>query len=154
MNLVIFINLIFFICYFTKKHMMETFKRHWVACWVSWDEGRIETPYSTGASKRPLTIVYFHSLLLPLLFFGLCLLLVLVSPDGIYYPVCSGLTYEIYSGDDPSMYIYWMVCYHVIAVPYLKSVVVSLHTSYTLDDNSEPQSSLYSLKCFWAILCT
>ncbi len=48
-------------------------------CWVSWGEG-IKTPYSTGSSWRSLSIVYFHSLLLPFLFIGLFLLLVLVSP--------------------------------------------------------------------------
>ncbi len=33
-------------------------------------------------SRRPLSIAYFHSLLLLAWFIGLCLLLLLVSPDG------------------------------------------------------------------------
>ncbi len=43
-------------------------------CWVSWEES-IGTPYSTGSSWRPLSIAYFHSLLLPFLFNNLGLLL-------------------------------------------------------------------------------
>ncbi len=41
------------------------------------------------------------------------------------YFVSSGLTYEIYIGCGPFMYIYYMVSYHG---PYVRSVVVSLHT--------------------------
>ncbi len=45
-----------------------------------------------------------------------------------FYTVCSGLTYEIYSGGGPSTYIYCVVCYCVMSAPYVRSVVVSLHT--------------------------
>ncbi len=41
--------------------------------------------------------------------------------------VCSGLTYEIYSGGGPSTYVYCMVSYHLIAAPYVRTVVMSLH---------------------------
>ncbi len=57
---------------------------------------------------------------------------------------CSGLTSEIYNGDRPSMYMYGVVCYHVITTPYVRSVVNILHTVthwYTGDD-SEIQMSL------------
>ncbi len=38
----------------------------------------------------------------------------------------SGLTYELYSGGGPSSYIYYVVCYRVIAIPHVRNVV-SLH---------------------------
>ncbi len=38
------------------------------------------------------------------------------------------LAYEIYSGGGPSMYLYCVVCYHVIAPLYVRSIVMSLHT--------------------------
>ncbi len=66
--------------------------------------------------------------------------------------VCSGLTYEIYSGGGPSTYIYCMVCYQVIAAPYVRSAVMSLHTVALLMSIQNAQwtmSSLYSLKCFF-----
>ncbi len=49
-----------------------------VSCKVSSGEG-IETPYSTG-SWRLLSISCFHSLLLPVWFIDLCILLLLMSP--------------------------------------------------------------------------
>ncbi len=42
--------------------------------------------------------------------------------------VCSGLAYEIYSRGGCSTYIYCVVCYRMIAVPYVRSVVISLNT--------------------------
>ncbi len=41
----------------------------------------IETPYSTGSSWRPLSITYFHSILIPFWFIGFCLLLPPVYHD-------------------------------------------------------------------------
>ncbi len=73
--------------------------------------------------------------------------------------VCSGFTYKIYSGGGSSAYIYCMVCYHVIAAPCVRSVVVSLHNVARLmmiQNIHWTMSSLYSLTCFlWLIqLCT
>ncbi len=86
--------------------------------------------------KRVFLNTYFHFLLwftfVTVLFIDLCLLLLFVSPAARcvswYWScfTCSGFTYEIYSGGAPSTYIYCMVCYRVIAAPYVRSVVVSL----------------------------
>ncbi len=53
--------------------------------------------------------------------FVICLIHWTLSPAGSYVSwcwscfVCSELTYEIYSGGGPSMYVYCVVCYHVLA---------------------------------------
>ncbi len=89
------------------------------ACWMSWGEGRL------------LLMTSFH-----------CLLSFIFVTFSIHWPlsraasivsrccscfVCSGLTYEIY-----------IVCYHVIAAPYVKNIIMSL-PSYTLyDDTGHP----------------
>ncbi len=44
-------------------------------------------------------------------------------------PYCE--LYEIYSEDGPSTYVYCMVCYCVIAAPYITSVIMSLHTLHS-----------------------
>ncbi len=59
--------------------------------------------------------------------------------------VCSGLTYEIYSGSDPSMYIYCLVCYRVTAAPYVRKIVVSLHTVTLLMTICNAQRTMGSL---------
>ncbi len=41
------------------------------------------------------------------------------------------------SGDGPSTYVYCVVCYRVIAAPYVRSVGCVFAYSYTLDDDSE-----------------
>ncbi len=51
--------------------------------------------------------------------------------------VCSGLAYEIYSEGGPSTYVYCMVCYCVIAAPYVRSVGQVFTYLYTLDDDLE-----------------
>ncbi len=51
--------------------------------------------------------------------------------------VCSGLAYEICSGGGPSTYVYCVVCYRVIVVPYVRSVGHVFAYLYTLDDDSE-----------------
>ncbi len=51
--------------------------------------------------------------------------------------VCSGLAYEIYSGGGPATYVYCVVCYCVIAAPYVRSVGHVFTYLYTLDDDSE-----------------
>ncbi len=53
--------------------------------------------------------------------------------------VCSGIAYEIYSGGGPSTYIYCMVCFRVIATPYVRSIGHVFAYLYTLDDDSEHQ---------------
>ncbi len=63
--------------------------------------------------KAPFSIAYFHLRLLLFLFLGLCLLLLLVSHD--VDPVLFVLDLHIYSRRGPSMYVYCVVCYHVIA---------------------------------------
>ncbi len=87
----------------------------------------IETPYSIGSSWRPLSM---HCLLSPA-----------ASNVSWYWPcfVCSGLAYEIYSGGGPFTYVYWVVCYHVIAAPYVRSVGHVFTYYYTLVDDSECQ---------------
>ncbi len=37
-------------------------------------------------------------------------------------------TYETYSGGGPSTYVYCVVCHCVIAAPYVRRFVLSLHT--------------------------
>ncbi len=51
--------------------------------------------------------------------------------------VCSGLIYEIYSGGGPSMYIYCVVCYPVIAAAYVRSVGCVFAYIYILAYDSE-----------------
>ncbi len=81
-------------------------------------------------------IAYFNLVLLPFLFIGLSPAASSVSWYRSCF-VCSGLAYEIYSGGGPSMYIYWVVCNHVIAAAYVRSVGCVVVYLYTLDDNSE-----------------
>ncbi len=138
LSITISATLILFICYFTK----ETHLRGIglvpmdVDCWVSWGEG-IETPFSTGSSWRPPSI---HCLLS--FTFVTFLIIWPLSPTASvswYWScfVCSGLAYEIYSGDGPSRYVYCVVCYRVIAAPYVRSVGHVFTYLYTLDDDSE-----------------
>ncbi len=112
---------VIFMCYFTKeahdaKHLrsiglvtMDT------SCWVSWREG-ITTPNTTGFSSIPLSIGYVWS------FFVTFPIHRLLSPAGscVYWGgscfVCSGLACEIYSGRGPSMYVFCVVSYQVMAV--------------------------------------
>ncbi len=103
---------------------METFKGHW-----AWPNGchllreGIETPYSTGSSRRPPSM---HSLLsfIFVTFFILSPLSPAASSVSWYRSclVCSRLAYEIYSGGGPSTNVYFVVCYRVIVAPYGKSV--------------------------------
>ncbi len=59
----------------------------------------------------------------------------------------SGLTYHVYSGGGPCTYVYCVVSYHVIATPYARSDVVSLHTATLLVQNTLwTMRSLNSLK--------
>ncbi len=51
--------------------------------------------------------------------------------------VCSGLSYEIYSGGGPSTYVYCVVCYRMIVAPYVRSVGHVFAYLYTLYDDSE-----------------
>ncbi len=43
----------------------------------------------------------------------------------------------IYSGGGPSTYVYCVVCYRVIAAPYVRNVGHVFAYLYTLDDDSE-----------------
>ncbi len=65
--------------------------------------------------------------------------------------VCSGLVYEIYSRGVPSMYVYCVVCYCLIVAPYVRSVVMSLHT-FTLLMTIRNMRLHYSLKRFLGTL--
>ncbi len=77
------------------------------------------------ASKFHTQQVPSEDLFLSLIFIHFCYLLIQwhLSPAGSslswcqYCFVCSGLAYEIYSGGGPSMYVYFVVCYSVIAAP-------------------------------------
>ncbi len=60
---------------------------------------------------------------------------------------CTGLIHEIYSGVDPSAYVYCLVCYRMIVAPYVRSVVMSLHVVKTLDDELE-----HPMKCELSLL--
>ncbi len=110
--------------------------------WLSWG-GELEIPYSIVSFWRPLSILYFHSLLLPFLFIFLCLRCVLLS-----LVLC--VTYEIYSEGGPSMYIYCMVCYCVIAAPCIRSVSCVCAYFYTFDDNLQCHAlwTIFSPKVF------
>ncbi len=69
--------------------------------------------------------------------------------------VCSGLTYEIYSGGGPSTFIYCVVCYHVIVAPYVRSVghvFAYLTLLMTIRNALWTMRLLYSLKIFLYIL--
>ncbi len=108
------------------------------ACWVSWGEG-IETPYSTGSSRRS------HSMHCLLSFtFVSFLILWPLSPAASRVSwnrsclVCSGLAYEIYNRGGPSMYVYCVICYRAILIPYVRSVGHVFAYIYTLDDSESP----------------
>ncbi len=108
---------------------------------VEWVEEKGSTLHTQQFLREDLFLfAYFVSLLLTFWFIGLYLLLLLVSP---------GLTYEIYSGGGPSMYVYCVVCY-IISAPYVKSNV-SLHTVHfwwRFRMSNRLNYELYSLKCF------
>ncbi len=53
------------------------------------------------------------------------------------YFVCSVLTSEIYSGGGPSMYVYGVDCYRMIAVPCVRMKCNVFTHLYTLVDNLE-----------------
>ncbi len=106
-------------------------------CWVSWGES-IETPYSTDSSWRPLSMHCLHSFTF-VTFFILWSLSPAASRVSWYRFcfVCCGLAYEIYCGGGPSMYVYWVLCYHVIRAPYVRSVGHVFAYHYTLADDLE-----------------
>ncbi len=108
-----------------------------ITCWVSWGES-IETPYSTGSSSRPPSMHCLLSFTFAT-FFNLWSLSPAASSVSSYRScfVCSGLAYEIYSGDGPSTYVYCAVYYHVIAAQYVRSVGHVFAYLYILDDDSE-----------------
>ncbi len=119
------------------------------ACWVSWGEG-IETPYSKVPPENLLPLLFSFTFVIFFIHWPLSP----ASSSVFWYWfcfVCSGLTYEIYSGGGSSMYVYCMVCYCVIAAPYVRSVVVTIHTVtllITIQNALWTKSSLYSLKFF------
>ncbi len=96
---------------------------------------------------------FFHFCYLFLLI-NHCVLLLLVSVFWCPYRfVCSWLDYEIYSGGGPSVYVYCVVCYRVIVVPYVRRVVMSLHTItllMTIRNAQRTINFLESLKVFSA----
>ncbi len=98
---------ILFICYFTNEAHNETIGLVPMdaACWLSWGEG-IKTPYPTSSTWKYLSIVNFHSFLLLFWF----IILQYAADHCVYWYqscfICIGLTYEIYSGDSPSTYVY------------------------------------------------
>ncbi len=83
-------------------------------------------------------------------------LLLLVMPGGPHHWLikshhCYCFCWFIYSGGGPSTYVYCVVCYRVIAAPYVRSVGHVFANLYTLDDDSEcPMDYDTSLlhKCF------
>ncbi len=97
------------------------------AHWVRWGEG-IEALYSTNSSCIPLNI------LLRSFIFVTFLIQWPLSPVASSVSWCrscfvySGLTYGIYSRGGSSTYVYCMVCYHVMAAPYVINIAVSFHT--------------------------
>ncbi len=102
-----------------------------------------------GFSWRPLSNDYFHSHLLPFDSLTLCLLLLHCLLILILFSLL-WTTYDIHSGGGPSVYVYCVVCYCVIAVPYVSGVVVSLHTITLLMTSQNTQwtmDSLYCLQC-------
>ncbi len=103
------------------------------AYWVSWGED-----IEICSSLRPPSVHCFLSFTFAT-FLILWHLFPAASSVSRYWScrVCSGLAYEIYSGGGPSMYVYCVVCYHVIASPYVKSVGHVSAYLYSLDDNLE-----------------
>ncbi len=86
----------------------------------------------------------------PFWLIGPFLLLLLVSPDA--YSVLFVLDLHVkYSEGGPYTYVYCMVCHCVIAAPYVRNVVVSLHIItllMTIWNAQGTMSSFYSLTCF------
>ncbi len=108
------------------------------ACWVSWGGEGIEAPYSRGSSwKLPSVHCLLSFAFVPFLIFWP--FSTAASSVSWYWSclVCSRLVYEIYSGGGPSTYVYCVVCYYVIAAPYVRSVGDVFAYLYTLDDASE-----------------
>ncbi len=82
-------------------------------------------------------IAYFHLFCYLFLFFSLCLLLLLVSLDIDPVLFVLELHKKYTDGGGPSAYVYCVVCYRVIAAPYVRSVGYVFAYLYTLDDDSE-----------------
>ncbi len=133
------------------------------ACWVSWGEG-ITFLSSIGSPKIPHSNI--DSLLLPFWFIACSWLLCLWCCRSGF--VCSGLTYGIYKGGSPSMYVYCVVCYSGIAASCVKSVdllslCTPLHSCWWIrlpqvslvDDSECPGSLLLMIQnvldhsCWW-----
>ncbi len=62
--------------------------------------------------------------------------------------VYSGLVYEIYSGGGPPTYVYCVVCYCVIAAPYVRNVGHVFAYLYSLNDDWERQMDYERLLLF------
>ncbi len=90
--------------------------------------GKANNPHSTGYSWRPLSIVYFHSLLLLSWFIDLCLRLVLVSTDVDPDLFVLDYIWNIH------MYIVYFVI-TLIATPCVRSVGCVFAYRCTLDDD-------------------
>ncbi len=130
--------------------MLKTFKGHWAP--VEWDEEKASELHTHQVSPEDLLpcIAYFHLLLLP--FWFLVRPLSPAASSVSWYRsclVCSGPAYEIYSGCDPSTYVYCVVCYHVIVAPYERSVGHVFAYLYTLDDDSERPMDYMRLLCYF-----
>ncbi len=103
---------------------------------VEWAEDKAST---LRTKQVPLSIAYYHLLLL---LFLIHLRLSLTSSYVYWCWSCfvySGLTYEIYSGASPSTYIYSVVCYCVI---YKKCWLYLVHLYTLVDDTEHPWPEL------------
>ncbi len=119
------------------------------ASFVKWN--CIETQYSTGCSWRPPSM---HCIL----WFTFVTFLILwplspASSSVSWYRsclVCSGLSYEIYSGDGPSIYVCCVVCYRVIVAPYVRSIRNVFENLYD-DDLEYPtlRKDFVILQLYW-----
>ncbi len=134
---------------------MEIFKGHWTGPlwvppieWVEKKKSKLHIQQVLTADLFPLLTLFHLCYLFDSLTFVCCCFLCLLMSILFF---CSGLAYIIYSRGSPFMYIYCMVCYCVIAAPYVRSIVVSLHTVTLLMMSSNAQYTMsfhYSLQFF------
>ncbi len=113
------------------------------SCCVSWEKSH----WNSILNRFPLnTFLHCFSVLFTFVTF---LIQWPLSPVGYCIPwcrscrVCSGLTYELYSGCDPSLYPNCVVCYRLLAVPCVWSVGCVFEHIHTLD----------VLECPWTLSC-
>ncbi len=119
---------------------METFKGHWACpnrCHLLSELRRRHRNSILHRFLLKTCMVYFYLLLLPFWFFGLCLLLLLVSLgiDPVLFVLDLHMKYTV---EVVLLCMYFfLVCYREIVAPYVRSVGHVFAYLYTLDDDLE-----------------